>query len=146
MTNRFNTLIFSKDVSIKYSITMNGENIKTRTKANAIKIGHLTLMLPYSYVDKQYILQIIWSSASVAANYSAASRGKSDKDFLNKLKICEEECDETQFWLELLAEFNPSYREQIILLYKECNELIAIFVSSIKTIRKKLELQDKPSK
>ena len=68
-------------------------------------------MLPYSSVNKQYISQIIRSSASVAANYSAASRGKSDKDFLNKLKICEEECDETQFWLELLVEFNPDYRE-----------------------------------
>ena len=125
---------------------MNGENIKLRTKGNAIKIGQLALLLPYSSVNKQYISQIIRSSASVAANYRAASRGKSDKDFLNKLKICEEECDETQFWLELLAEFNPSYREQIIPLYKECNELIAIFVSSIKTVRKKLDKQDKSSK
>lgn len=116
-----------------------GKNIKLRTKANAIKIGHLVLILPYSVVNKQYVSQIIRSSASVAANYRAASRGKSDRDFLNKLKICEEECDETQFWLELLAEFNPTYREQIIPLYKERNELIAIFVSSIKTLRKKLE-------
>ena len=122
---------------------MIGENIKLRTKANAIKIGHLALMLPYSAVNKQYIAQIIRSSASVAANYRAASRGKSDKDFLNKLKICEEECDETQFWLEILAEFNPNLREQIIPLYKECDELIAIFVSSIKTLRKKLEITDK---
>ena len=122
---------------------MIGENIKLRTKANAIKIGHLALMLPYSEVNKQYIAQIIRSSASVAANYRAASRGKSDKDFLNKLKICEEECDETQFWLEILAEFNPNFREQIIPLYKECDELIAIFVSSIKTVRKKLEITDK---
>ena len=122
---------------------MIGQNIKLRTKANAIKIGHLALSLPYSVVNKQYIAQIIRSSASVAANYRAASRGKSDKDFLNKLKICEEECDETQFWLEILAEFNPNFREQIIPLYKECDELIAIFVSSIKTLRKKLEITDK---
>ena len=60
---------------------MIGENIKLRTKTNAIKIGHLALMLPYSPVNKQYIAQIIRSSASVAANYRAASRGKSDKDF-----------------------------------------------------------------
>lgn len=122
---------------------MTGENIKTRIKSNAIKIGHLVLLLPYSPVNKQYISQIVRSSASVAANYRAASRGKSDKDFLNKLKICEEECDETQFWLEILAEFNPNFREQIIPLYKECDELIAIFVSSIKTLRKKLEITDK---
>ena len=125
---------------------MIGENIKKRTKANAIKIGQLVLLLPYSPVNKQYTAQIVRSSASVAANYRAASRGKSDKDFLNKLKICEEECDETQFWLELLVEFNPTYREQIIPLYKECNELIAIFVSSIKTLRKKLEQTEKSTK
>lgn len=123
-----------------------GENIKKRTKANAIKIGQLVLLLPYSPVNKQYIAQIVRSSASVGANYRAASRGKSDKDFLNKLKICEEECDETQFWLELIVEFNPNFRKQIIPLYKECDELIAIFVSSIKTLRKKIEQADKPSK
>lgn len=122
---------------------MIGENIKLWTKVNAITIGHLALLLLYSAVNKQYIAQIIRSSASVTANYRAASRGKSDKDFLNKLKICEEECDETQFWLEILAEFNPNFREQIIPLYKECDELIAIFVSSIKTLRKKLETIDK---
>ncbi len=103
-------------------------------------------MLPYSAVNKQYIAQIIRSSASVAANYRATSRGKSDKDFLNKLKICEEKCDETQFWLEILAEFNPNFREQIIPLYKECDELIAIFVSSIKTLRKKIDQTEKSLK
>ena len=71
------------------------ENIKKRTKLNAIGVGKLVLMLPYSSVNKPYISQIVRSSASVAANYRAASRAKSDKDFLNKLKICEEECDET---------------------------------------------------
>ena len=125
---------------------MIGENIKKRTKANAIKIGQLVLLLPYSPVNKQYIAQIVRSSASVGANYRAASRGKSDKDFLNKLKICEEECDETQFWLELIVKFNPNFREQIIPLYKECDELTAIFVSSIKTLRKKIEQTDKQSK
>lgn len=118
---------------------MGGENIKIRTKTLTINIGHLVLMLPYNAVNKQYISQIVRSSASVAANYRAASRAKSDKDFINKLKICEEEADEAQLWLELLAEFNKDFREKIIPLYKECDELLSIFVASIKTVRKKAE-------
>jgi len=118
---------------------MAGENLKIRTKTLAINVGHLILMLPYNPVNKQYIAQIVRSSASVGANYRAAARAKSNPDFINKLKICEEEVDETQFWLELLVEFNINFREQIVPLYKECNELLSIFVASIKTVRKKIE-------
>ncbi len=115
------------------------ENIKLRTKNLSISIGHLVLLLPYSPVNKQYIAQIVRSSGSVAANYRAASRAKSDADFINKLKICEEEADETQLWLELLKEFNAGFEEKIIALHKECDELLAIFVASIKTVRKRIE-------
>ncbi len=75
----------------------------------------------------------------MAANYRAASRAKSDADFINKLKICEEEADETQLWLELLGEFNKGFEEKIVVLHKECDELLAIFVASIKTVRKRIE-------
>ena len=118
---------------------MGGENIKLRTKTLAIDIGHLVLMLPYNAVNKQYIAQIVRSSGSVAANYRAASRAKSNPDFINKLKICEEEADETQLWLELLVEFNKDFGDKIVPLYKECDELLSIFVSSIRTIKRKIE-------
>ena len=74
--------------------------------------------------------------SSVGANYRAACRAKSTADFLNKLKIVEEELDESMFFLELLEEFNPSFKEVIQENWKEGNELLAIIVSSIITIRK----------
>jgi four helix bundle protein len=117
---------------------MSGENIKIRTKALAVNVGHLVLMLPYNAVNKQYISQIVRSSASVTANYRAAARAKSDADFINKLKICEEEADETQLWLELLKEFNPSFESKIMPLHKECDELLSIIVASIKTVRQRI--------
>ena len=43
-------------------------------------------------------------NSSPGANYRAACVGKSDKDFLNKLKMVEEELDETAYWLELIME------------------------------------------
>lgn len=117
---------------------MAGEDIKSRAKNLAIKIGYLVKELPYDVVNKPYINQIIRSAASVSANYRAAARAKSDADFINKLKICEEEADETQHWLELLLEFNKSFESKIMLLHKECNELVAIFVASIKTVKLRL--------
>jgi four helix bundle protein len=46
--------------------------------------------------------QLFKSSSSVAANYRAVCRGKSNSDFLNKLKIVDEEADESLFWLEFI--------------------------------------------
>lgn len=117
---------------------MSGENIKLRSKALAINTGHLVLMLPYNAINKQYISQIVRSPAPVAANYRATARAKHGADFINTLKICEEETDETQLWLELLQEFNPSFENKIASLHKECDELLSIIVAFIKTVRQKI--------
>jgi four helix bundle protein len=119
---------------------MPGENLKDRTKALAIAVGYLVKELPYDSINRQYISQIIRSASSVSANYRAAARAKSPADFINKLKICEEEAeaDETQHWLELLQEFNHSFASSIAPLHRECNELVAIFVASIRTVRLKM--------
>ena len=81
--------------------------------------------------------QIIASATSSAANYRAASRAKSTADFINKLKIVEEELDETMFWLELTVGISEDWRPEVAPLWKEANELISITVASIKTSRQK---------
>lgn len=70
-------------------------------------------------------------------NYRAAMRAKSNADFINKLKIVEEEADESEFFLELLQKFNQdsSLDADFVRLNKEINELISIFVASLKTAR-----------
>jgi four helix bundle protein len=75
-------------------------------------------------------------SSSVGANYRAACRAKSTADFINKLKIVEEELDESMFFLELLAEFNPEKKDLILRNWKEGNELLSIVVASIITLRR----------
>lgn len=55
---------------------------------------------------------------------------------MNKLKIVEEELDETMFFLELLLEFNPNLKATIQENWDEASELLAIIVASIVTIRK----------
>lgn len=115
---------------------MNSEILKARTKAYSISIGKLIIDLPTNVLNKNYSNQLVRCSSSVGANYRAACRAKSTADFLNKLKIVEEELDETMFFLELLLEFNPNLKATIQENWDEASELLAIIVASIVTIRK----------
>ena len=116
---------------------MNKEIMKKRTKEFAISCAKLVSELDKNDINRNYSNQLIRSSGSVAANYRAVSRAKSAADFINKLKIVEEEQDESLLWLELLAEFNKEKRDAFVVLYKEGEALLKIFVASIKTCRNK---------
>ena len=79
--------------------------------------------------------QLIRSGTSIGANYRVACRAKSTADMINKMKIVEEESDETGYWLELLVEAEIIPQNQIALIYKETDEILAMTVTSIKTLR-----------
>ena len=81
------------------------------------------------------IRQLLRCATSVGANYRAACRGKSTADVLAKLAIVEEEADETAYWLELLVESGIVEEKRISQLLKETNEITAMVVASIKTLR-----------
>lgn len=117
---------------------MDKTEFKKRTKALAIKTARLCMKLPNNVINRIYIGQIICSSSSQGSNYRAACRAKSKPDFVNKLRIVEEELDETLYFYELLAEFNADFKEDLRYLYTEANELLAITVSSINTSIKNL--------
>jgi len=111
------------------------QDLKNRYKSFAIETGVLIQQLPKSIINTAYSNQLIRSSSSPGTNYRAACRGKSTADFINKLKIVEEELDESIYFLELVQHFNPRFEAQIIKLLKESNELLAITVASLKTAR-----------
>jgi four helix bundle protein len=117
---------------------MPAENLKGRTFKFAVDVGRLVQSLPYNILNRHYFSQIVRSSSSTAANYRAAQRAKSDADFLNKLKIVEEEADETVFFLDLLLEFNEEYANTIQNLINEGTEIVKIIVASINTVRSKI--------
>ena len=114
---------------------MNAEEMKRRTKQFSIDVGHLVLQLERTDLNRNYNNQIIRSSSSVGANYRAVRRAKSKADFINKLKIVEEELDENLFFLELLIEFNQSKKELINKIYQQGEELLKIIVATINTSR-----------
>lgn len=122
---------------------MNSEDLKKRLKVFALRIIKLSESLPNNVTGKTLGNQIIRSGTSLGANYRAACLGKSDKDFLNKLKMVEEELDETLYWLELIIESGIVKAELLDDLVNENLELFKIIVSSITTMKKKINSGNK---
>jgi four helix bundle protein len=113
------------------------QDMNLRTKQFAVDIWFLCTRFPHSREFTNYVNQLLRCSSSVGANYRAVGRAKSKADFINKLKIVEEEADESQFFLELLLKINtdPGIVVEIERLIREVNEIIAIVVSSLKSAR-----------
>jgi four helix bundle protein len=114
---------------------LNEELFKARTRKIALDIIELVESLPRSRTADVIGRQLLRSGTSIGANYRAACRGKSKADVISKLAIVEEEADETIYWLELLIESTIVELSRVNLLLKECNEIVAMVVASIKTLR-----------
>ncbi|HMS70001.1 MAG: four helix bundle protein [Saprospiraceae bacterium] len=120
---------------------MNEEVLKKRFKDWAIKGVLLTRKFSNEPDFKAIRNQMVRCIPSCAANYRAACRAKSTADFINKLKIVEEELDESMFWIEFIVDLDENLKNKTVDLHKEADELLAITVSSIKTLRKKSQIQ-----
>lgn len=112
--------------------------LQNRTKNFAVRVFKMAEKLPSSRGTGIIANQIIRSSTSMASNYRSACRAKSKADFINKLKIVEEETDETLFWLEFIIAVELLQEKLLSDLMKECKELLAIFTASLKTTKSKL--------
>ena len=116
---------------------MTESELKSRTKRFALAVVDLIDGLPRERVTEHIARQALRSATSVAANYRAACRGRSDAEMAAKLGIVEEEADETQFWLEMLVETGRVGPQRTESLIQEADEILRIVVSSIKTIRRR---------
>ncbi len=116
---------------------MDAEVLKARTKQFALRVIRLVEALPHTQTAGVVGKQLLRSATSVAANYRAACRARSQADFVHKLGIVEEEADESLFWLELIVEANLMAEARVQDLLKEADELTAIFVASRKTAKGK---------
>jgi four helix bundle protein len=114
---------------------MDEQAFKQRTKKLALRVIELVEALPNRRTADVIGRQLLRSATSVGANYRAACRGKSTADVLAKLAIVEEEGDESAYWLELLIEANIVPEGEVVDLLRETNEVVAMTVASIKTLR-----------
>jgi four helix bundle protein len=114
---------------------MKEDTIKDRTMSFAVRIMNMVAAMPNDYPSKVLSNHLIRSVSSAGANYRAACRSKSRRDFVNKLKIVEEELDETAYWLELIKDAGIFPSERLSPLIRENIELLSIIVKSIITAK-----------
>jgi four helix bundle protein len=119
---------------------MTKEELISRNKKFAVEVLKIVNLLPSNRVHDALVRQLVRSSTSIGANYRAACRAKSTADFINKLKIVEEESDESSYFLDLLNEIDTGKNKSgLSTLLSESNQLTSIYVASLKTMREKVK-------
>ncbi len=116
---------------------MTHQEFRQRTFHFGIRCIRVAESLPSTPVAQTIARQLIRAATSVGANYRAAIRSRSRGDFVSKMGIVEEECDETVYWVEVLLELGLVSEKRVKTLLQEANEIVSIAVSSIKTARKR---------
>lgn len=118
---------------------MTREELKKRTKGFHLSVIRSCFDLPKNAAGFELAKQLIRSAGSVGANYRAACRAKSDADFIYKIEIVIEEADESMYWLEVIEELGLLKADVTSPFIKEANELVSIFVATVKTMKQKRE-------
>ena len=111
-------------------------DLEERTLEFAKRIVRMCKELPNNTVNFKLIDQIIRSGGSVGANYREANDALGKKDFAMRMKISRKEVKETQFWLELIVEANPNFKNKMQELLKESLELRKILSAIINNATK----------
>ena len=115
---------------------MTRAEFSAKTKEFALAVVGLVEQLPLSKTSDVVGKQLLRSATSVAANYRAACRARSRREFIAKMGIVEEEADESQFWLEVLVNRGLVEKSNGATLYREAGEIVAMTVASIRTARR----------
>jgi four helix bundle protein len=115
---------------------MTTKQLKDRTFEFGIRVVRAREALPKNDTSKTLGRQLLRAGTSVGANYRSAARARSRADFVAKLGIVEEECDEASYWMEAIVAPKLLKKARLESLQREANELLAIVVSSIKTARR----------
>ena len=121
---------------------MDKNELQERMTVFAVRIIKMVDALPSTISGQAIARQIVRSGTSPSANYRAACLAKSDKDFLNKLKMVEEELDETSHWLDIIMRSEMMKVSRVQPLYQECCELLSIIVKSIVTVKTRTQVEE----
>ena len=117
---------------------MTKEDLRERLTVFAVRIIKMVDSLPTTIAGSAIARQIVRSGTSPSANYRAACLAKSDKDFVNKLKMVEEELDETNHWLDIIMRCQFIATSRVEPLYQESKELLSIIVKTITSTKARM--------
>jgi len=104
-------------------------DLEKRTLSFAVAVICLSSGLPKTREAEILRTQITKSATSIGANYREANRSRSRADFKSRIRICQSEASETQYWLQIIEEMGwapPNARETV---YQECCEILTLFTS-----------------
>ncbi len=115
------------------------EDLRSRTKALALRIVRLYEALPKSTAAQVLGRQMLRSGTSVGANYREAYRARSKAEFVAKIGDCLRELDDTGYWLELLGDASLVQVERLADLRDEVDQLIAILTTIAKKTKRSMK-------
>jgi len=117
---------------------MKYQNLRDRTFRFAVSTIAFCRTLPDRWEARRIAGQLFNAGTAVGANYRAAQRARSDREFVSKIGVVIEESDESAFWLELIDGSQICAGSEQQALLKEACELRAIFVRSRATAQKNI--------
>jgi four helix bundle protein len=113
-------------------------DLDERLVAFAVRVCRLTAGFPPSLIGRHAGLQLIRSVTSPAANYAEAQGAESRRDFVHKLRVCLKELREVATWLRFVGRMELSSGASVSEASRECDELIAIFATSVRTAERRM--------
>ena len=117
---------------------MAGSVLRTKSKDFAKDIVLLCRNMKQNGVEGTLINQLLRCGTSVGANVYEAQYAQGTKDFISKLEIALKECNESEYWLELLYETNSITKSEFDDFQRNCIEIHRMLVSSVTTLKNKL--------
>ncbi len=105
------------------------KELEKRTRQFAVSVIRLSARLPKLPEANVVRQQLAKSGTSIGANYREANRARSRADFISKIKICESEASETQYWLEVIKKMSWVSDNDLKSVCDECSQLLAISTS-----------------
>lgn len=111
--------------------------LRTKSKDFAINVVALCRQMKQNGVESALINQLLRCGTSVGANVHEAQYAQGTKDFISKFEIALKECNESEYWLELLYETNSISEIDFTCFRKDCIELHRMLVSSVTTLKNK---------
>lgn len=116
---------------------MSDSILRTKSKDWAKNIVFLCRRLKQNGTEAALINQLLRSGTSVGANIHEAQYAQGTKDFISKFEIALKECNESEYWLELLFEVNCLSKEEFEKFRKACIEIRRMLVSTVTTLKEK---------
>ena len=129
----------SSKLIVKGALIMSNNILKDKSKVFAKDIVFLCRKLKQNGVESALTNQLLRSGTSVGANIHEAQYAQGTKDFISKFEIALKECNESEYWLELLYETNSLSEEEFKKHQSSCIEIRRMLISSVTTLKKKQE-------